>query len=324
MEAAMGKEKEYEIVQHTLMNNLEVLMVEMTSRNPHGHSDLEIGTVVKGSLELILDQKHIKLEKNDIYVINRYQIHSFIGKGRESLVLAFQINSEFYKNLSSKQNRYQFRSIIRNSDAGHDRLYDNLLECAKTYYSQGPFFEMKCASLLFDSLYLLAGMEGSRIISDKEYAMTRSSTLRLNRILEYMSGHYTEPIRLEDLADSEHITSYHLSHFIKKALGISFQEYLNDLRFEQAYRLVTQTSFNILEVCMECGFSSSRYLNQMFMKRTGYKVMDFRKRKVTFELNSSVLPIKNIQRKLSFEQSNNLFDTLMSDNMSHVKGVKRG
>ena len=31
MEAAMGKEKEYEIVQHTMMNHLEVLIVEMTS-----------------------------------------------------------------------------------------------------------------------------------------------------------------------------------------------------------------------------------------------------------------------------------------------------
>ena len=150
----MGKEKEYEIVQHTLMNNLEVLMVEMTSRNPHGHSDLEIGTVMEGSLELILEQKHVKLEKNDIYVINRYQIHSFTGKGKESLVLAFQINSEFYKNLSSEQNRFQFLSVLRNGYPGHDRLYSNLLECARTYYSQEPFFEMKCASLMFDSLYI--------------------------------------------------------------------------------------------------------------------------------------------------------------------------
>ncbi|HUM85217.1 MAG TPA: AraC family transcriptional regulator [Lachnospiraceae bacterium] len=303
----MGKEKEYEIVQHTMMNHLEVLIVEMTSRNPHGHSDLEIGTVIEGSLELILDQKHIKLEKNDVYVINRYQIHSFTGKGKESLVLAFQINSEFYKNLSSDQNRFQFRSIIRNADAGHDRLHSNLMECAGSYYSQKPFFEIKCASLLFDSLYLLAGMEGSRIISDKEYAMTRSSTLRLNRILEYMAEHYAEPVRLEDLADAEHITSYHVSHFIKKALGISFQEYLNNLRFEQAYRLVTQTSFNIFEICMECGFSSSRYLNQMFLKRTGCRALDLRKQKITSELENTVLPIKNIQKRLSFEQSKNLF-----------------
>ena len=84
---------------------------------------------------------------------------------------------------------------------------------------------------------------------------------------------------------------------------MSFQEYLGNLRFEQAYRLVVQSSLHILDICMECGFSSSRYLNEMFVKRTGRKALDFRKRHVRMESGSMKLPIYDIQRRLTFDQA---------------------
>ncbi|MCC8136778.1 MAG: hypothetical protein LIO76_01715 [Clostridiales bacterium] len=43
--------KELEIVQHTQMNFLEIFLIEMISRQPHGHEDLEfekkLGCTVK-------------------------------------------------------------------------------------------------------------------------------------------------------------------------------------------------------------------------------------------------------------------------------------
>ena len=73
----MGTQKELEIVRHTTMNNLEIFLVEMTERSPHGHDDLEIGLLLEGSMTLFLEQETYELKKGDIYLINRYQVHSF-------------------------------------------------------------------------------------------------------------------------------------------------------------------------------------------------------------------------------------------------------
>ena len=73
----MDEKKEFEIVTHTVMNYLELFVVEMTSRCPHGHDDLEIGILLKGALCLFMDGKEYKLREGDIYIINRFQIHSF-------------------------------------------------------------------------------------------------------------------------------------------------------------------------------------------------------------------------------------------------------
>jgi hypothetical protein len=37
------------------MNYLEVFLVEIISRNPHGYKELEIGLILGGKVELILE-----------------------------------------------------------------------------------------------------------------------------------------------------------------------------------------------------------------------------------------------------------------------------
>lgn len=295
----MTNQKEYEIVHHNAMNHLELFLVEMKSRNPHGHSDLEIGIILEGNVELILEQKRIELHKNDIYVINRYQIHSFFNAGKRNLILAFQIHSKFYKNVSPDAARIQFENVITSNTPLYRHLYANLISCARMYYTEDMHYELKCASLLFDCLYHLSTTESSILISSKEYELTRASTLRLNRITDYIGEHYTERITLDDIATLESITTFHASHFIKKTLGVSFQDYVNHLRFEHALRLIRKTSLNILDICIESGFSSSRYLNQMFEKQFGMSASAYRKQGKWQPMLAPSLPTDNVQKRLS-------------------------
>ncbi len=297
----MQPQNEYEIVHHTAMNHLEFFLVELSSRNAHGHSDLEIGIILEGSVELILENQRIVLHKHEIYVINHYQIHSFINTGERNLVLALQISSKLYKHLGAHLTRLRFENLIETGTPLYDHLFQTLLQCAKIYYQEEQFSELKCASLMFEALHVLALSPGVTLISEKEQSAAHDSSLRLNRILEYMAEHYHEPILLKDIADLENISSYHVSHFIKERLGISFQDYLNILRFEHAYPLVTQTSLNILDICIESGFSSSRYLNQMFRKYFGCTAAEYRRQNKTLTMAKRPLPTKNLQRRLSFE-----------------------
>ena len=68
---------EYEIIRHTKTNSLAMLMIEILSRCVHCHSDLEIGMLLDGSIDLVIDNEVFSLKKNDIYIVNRYQPHSF-------------------------------------------------------------------------------------------------------------------------------------------------------------------------------------------------------------------------------------------------------
>ena len=90
------EKKEMEIVRHTTMNHLEVFIVEMTSRGPHGHDDFELGMILEGTMTLFLEQEQYHLKAGDIYFINRYQVHSFSNKTGRNRILAFQIFTSIF------------------------------------------------------------------------------------------------------------------------------------------------------------------------------------------------------------------------------------
>lgn len=299
----MGAKKELEIVQHTKMNYLEVFLTEITARQPHGHDDLEIGVILAGNLYLYLESEVLLLHKGDIYIINRYQVHSFSCIKDKNLILAFQIDTDFYRRLNPSLSFIQFDNTVIHSGSLHDLVYPQLLSCALYYFEGNNNYELCCGSIFLNVLYRFLSSTHCHMVSEKEHSIAQNNSIRLNRITDYIAENYAQKLSLQDIAAMEHVTDCHASHFIKKMLGISFQEYLNNVRFEHAFRLINHSDFNVLDICLETGFSSSRYLNQMFQKRLGCSVKEYIKSEKKPCIFSPALPADNIQRRYNIEKT---------------------
>lgn len=63
---------------------------------------------------------------------------------------------------------------------------------------------------------------------------------------------------------------------------MSFQEYVNALRFEHAVLLLKKTDMRIIDICLESGFSDTKYLNKRFLQTYQLTAKEFRE-KMTFE-----------------------------------------
>lgn len=310
---SMNGIREVEVIQHTNMNHLEVFLVEMTSRESHGHDDLEIGMILKGNVTLFLDQHSYPLQKGDIYILNRHQVHSFSKNNSDNLILAFQVHTELYKQADYSMALLRFETPLIPQGPFHDFLAHALLECASFYFGDSPFNALKCSSIILNVLYCLTCNTPCHIATEKESSSAYHNTMRLKRITNYISEHYTERISLQDIAALENITDYHASHFIKKMMGMSFQEYVNQLRFAYALTLIRKTNLNILDICMETGFSSSRYLNQMFLKNFGCTAKEYLKMPGSPHLISNPLPIGNIQKRYTYEQAAKYLKNYLSE-----------
>jgi len=300
-----------EIIRHTTMNPLEIFLIEMTSKHMHGHSDMELGIIWEGSMTVFIDEKKYELQKGDIYLINRYQLHSFSNPNGQNIILAFQIHTDFYRKLNPQLDYLRFQEHIFCSGPFYEKLYHLLMDCARYYFNADPFSEIKCSSLFLDTLFLLLREVPYQITDEKENTSAQNNVSRINRITEYILEHHQEHISLQDIADLENITSYHASHFIKKMLLISFQEYLNNVRFDHALRLIHQTNLGILDICLESGFSSSHYLNQMFQKTFGCTTREYLTHRSYPRHIENAPPGTAIQKRYSFERSCVIFEKKM-------------
>ncbi len=91
---------------------------------------------------------------------------------------------------------------------------------------------------------------------------------QLLQVLEYMHEHLDQDIKLADLAGFLGMSQFHFSHLFKQAIGTSPYQYLLQQRIERAKQLLKQTDQSIMEIALECGFSSHSHLSKQFRQLT--------------------------------------------------------
>ncbi|MEM8807822.1 MAG: AraC family transcriptional regulator [Cyanobacteria bacterium P01_G01_bin.38] len=92
---------------------------------------------------------------------------------------------------------------------------------------------------------------------------------QLIRVLEYIEAYLDQDIKLASLAQLLDMSQFHFSHLFKQSMGISPYQYLLQQRVERAKQLLKQTDQSILQIALECGFSSHSHLSKQFRQLTG-------------------------------------------------------
>jgi len=96
------------------------------------------------------------------------------------------------------------------------------------------------------------------------------------KVSEYISSHYSDTIKVSEIADMLHINEAYLSRIFKKNMGKSIVTYLWDFRIEIAKRMLKETDMQISEIAEDIGISDARYFSRKFRNMTGMTPGDYR------------------------------------------------
>ncbi len=94
---------------------------------------------------------------------------------------------------------------------------------------------------------------------------------------EFIKNHYSENITLDSVAKNVFMNSFYFSTFFKKHTGKNFKEYLNEIRLENAARLLITSNLHLSEIAEKTGFKSLRSMNELFQKAHGETPGEYRK-----------------------------------------------
>ncbi len=110
--------------------------------------------------------------------------------------------------------------------------------------------------------------------------MSKEIAGKLQSLMKDEKLYHDSELRLEKLAEKLNVSRHSLSQVINEQLGMSFFEYLNHLRIEEACYLLTNTTrkeLNISEIVFSVGFNNKVSFNNTFKKVTGKTPSEFRK-----------------------------------------------
>jgi|GEM_PF-2338394 len=104
----------------------------------------------------------------------------------------------------------------------------------------------------------------------------QKSKFDVSNIINFINNNYTDDISLENIAYDYKISTPHLSRLLKEALGMPFQQYINNQRVKKAKFILKNTSKGIDEISNECGFNSRFTFIRMFKKLEGISPTQYR------------------------------------------------
>jgi AraC-like DNA-binding protein len=67
-----------------------------------------------------------------------------------------------------------------------------------------------------------------------------------------------------------------LNRYVRQWLGMGFHEYVQEVRMEEAKRLLRSSRQSVAQIARECGFSSSGYFIRAFKKGLGKTPQQYR------------------------------------------------
>jgi AraC-like DNA-binding protein len=99
---------------------------------------------------------------------------------------------------------------------------------------------------------------------------------RLHKIYHYIETHYAQQVNVNEAAKLANFTTAAFCRYFKKSTHLTFTDFLNQYRINQAKKLLMQDK-NVTEACYESGFENLSYFNKTFKKLTGENPSKFRK-----------------------------------------------
>ena len=99
---------------------------------------------------------------------------------------------------------------------------------------------------------------------------------KVKKAVAYMDKSFAEHICLGDVADLVGMDKTSFCRLFKKETQMTFTQYLNRVRLEQAKELLLSSHFYVFQVAHRAGFSGVRYFRRAFRRRYGCSPRQYR------------------------------------------------
>jgi AraC family transcriptional regulator len=129
----------------------------------------------------------------------------------------------------------------------------------------------------------LAYAVGLRLLSlgmkreDSQNSINELSGLRLRRVIDRMQAALSSNLDLKTLAMESGYSRNHFLRMFRAATGYTPHQYLLRLRLKRAQEMMKNRSMNLVDIALECGFSSHSHLVRVFRHILGAAPSEYRR-----------------------------------------------
>lgn len=235
----------------------------------HQHKEIQISCIVKGSGTLIVGDSVSDYTRGDILVIGGNIPHVF--KSDKDSVEKSVMLSLFFTKAAFGPHFFELEELkvvlpfFKKSESGFKVLsHRSKLE--------SMFTDLKSASKLDRFVLLLNILQQIskskvRLLSSFTHHKTYTAAegKRMQDVMGHTINNFQENITLEEIAKVSAMTKNAFCKYFKKRTNKTYFQFLNELRIENAGKLLLNSELSIADIAYQCGFRNISNFNRQFL-----------------------------------------------------------
>lgn len=243
----------------------------------HVHKAVELLYVKNGSYTVLLDGVEFEIKKGDLVLFCSNAIHHVFTKNLpENEYYVIKISPAFFLQFSTEEegaeyvmrfaiNRRENKSIWTRAELEgtplHSALQSLIEEHEKNKYASQVAIKLKIMELLVEILR-------SDSPTGEKTPNNQTAALIYNTMV-YVRNHYAEDMDEQELAKSLGMSYSYFSRSFKRVTGMTFKQYLNRTRVNQAEKFLCRGGSSVSEIATRCGYNSISYFISVYKNITG-------------------------------------------------------
>ena len=254
---------------------------------PHWHQAVELLMVAKGSITCKFSHSTIQAGPGDVFLINSHDVHETRCTRGTRYVCIHILPSAMCRYMANFD-RLSFSLKFDPDDPVKSQALDQLREhmghILRQKEAEEEFAGLEMHGRLFGITAILVKFF-SQIRTVEEAKIRRSDMSRLEPLLEFTQVHHSEPLTLDGAAEYMGLNREYFCRLFKKNMGVSFLQYLYQVRATAVCRELERNDDPISEIAERHGFKDPKMLSQYFKEIYGCTPSEKRKffREVTVD-----------------------------------------
>ncbi|TGY95088.1 AraC family transcriptional regulator [Petralouisia muris] len=238
----------------------------------HWHEELELLFPLNGDATVTIDGITYQLRRRQLLVIESRQVHSTNTYSDRLMILCIHISKPLLERYLPDIELFRLHCIPDEITDAQFPEYLSLCQMAeeltRLYIEEAPAGFLESEGIILQILARLIRYFSVRSAPELSSADMQARQ-RLRNIITYVGEHFREPISLQEGADLLGLNKEYFCRFFKKHMGLSFLQYINEIRITHIYQELQNTDASITEIMEANGFTNQKLFNKTFKEIYG-------------------------------------------------------
>lgn len=260
--------------------------VRSNNRCPwHYHKEVEFLLVEQGELTVQIADDEFVVGAGDVVLFGSREPHATrVTSNGPVQYIVLQLDLQQHLDQSTVSNMKVFSEVVRplsklnyifrENPQAKERIILDIQEIHEEMERKEAGYELAVSARIKNMLLVLLRSDKRNQLHDYDDPLIE----RISPALAFIERHLSDKITIEDMTRQVNLSYYYFVKVFKKAVGMSFTDYVNFKRIKRAEQLLLTENLSMMEVADRVGISNLGHFYEMFKRINGCSPKQFQNR----------------------------------------------